>query len=147
MKLRLSPLISNDNELISNLQDIGIEITDDAKFTIIPSQQNDYIKCRRNGENTHPLIDDIIFVESFAHDVIIYASNGKFSTSLRIKQLANLLPNDRFIQISQSAVVSIAHIQKIRAALNAKYYITMSNGDKLTVTRSYYRKFKLLFGI
>lgn len=147
MKLKLSNLLVDDEKLVSELEHIGVEISDEAELMIIPTPENGYIRCRRNGEYIHLTIDDIIFVESFAHDVIVHSKNGEYSTSLRIKQLADLLPEDRFIRISQSAVVSVTHITRIRAALNAKYYITMSGGDELTVTRSYYYEFKKFFGI
>lgn len=147
MKMKLSNLLIDDEKLVSDLELIGIEIADNAKLMLIPTPENDYIKCRRNDEYTHLMIEDIIFTESFAHDVIVHSKNGEYSTSLRIKQLADLLPKDSFIQISQSAIVSVTQITKIRAALNAKYYITMSNGDELTVTRSYYYEFKSFFGI
>lgn len=147
MKLKLSNSLSDDKKLIAELEHAGIEISDDSELMIVLNPESGYIKCRRNGEYVHMAMDDIIFAESFGHDVIVHSKNGEYTTSLRIKQLAELLPGDRFLRISQSAVVSAAEITRIRAALNAKYYITMSSGDELTVTRSYYYEFKSFFGI
>lgn len=147
MKLKLSNSLSDDKNLIAELEHAGIEISDDSELMIVLNPESGYIKCRRNGEYVHMATDDIIFAESFGHDVIVHTKNGEYTTSLRIKQLAELLPEGRFLRISRSAVVSAAGVTRIRAALNAKYYITMISGDELTVTRSYYYEFKNFFGI
>ena len=147
MKMKLSNLLKDDEELISELESNGVELNDNAALMIIPTPENRYIKCRQNDENVHLEIEDIIFIESFAHDVIVHSKRGDHTTSLRIKQFADILPRESFIQISQSAIVAVAHITKIRAALNTKYYITVSSGEELTVTRSYYYEFKSFFGI
>ena len=71
----------------------------------------------------------------------------KYKTKYRIYQLEKLLPLDKFIRISNSIIIKKNSIRYIKPALNCRFYLTLTNGDVVDVTRTYYYKFKEFYGI
>ena len=71
----------------------------------------------------------------------------KFRINERLKNLAVILDPKVFIRISNSVIISVNHIENIRPAFTQKFVITMKNGAKVDVTRSYYYVFKEFIGI
>lgn len=87
------------------------------------------------------------YIESIGHDVFIHTNEKKYKTKYRIYQLEGLLPPDRFIRISNSVIIKKNSIRHIKPALSSKFYLTLTNGDVVDVTRTYFYKFKEFYGI
>lgn len=87
------------------------------------------------------------YIESIGHDVFIHTNEKKYKTKYRIYQLEGLLPPDRFIRISNSVIIKKNSIRQIKPALSSKFYLTLTNGDVVDVTRTYFYKFKEFYGI
>ena len=91
--------------------------------------------------------EDIIFAESMGHDVIIHTAKDSFKSPDRLWQLEKTLSTDNFLRISNSVIINTKEIKAIKAALSQKFVVTLNNGSKVDVTRSYYYIFKNKFGI
>jgi len=65
----------------------------------------------------------------------------------RLYKIVNLLNPEKFLRISNSVVISKDKVKKISTTLSMKFILTMINGKKVDVTRSYYYIFKDSFGI
>ncbi|MBQ9907854.1 MAG: LytTR family transcriptional regulator [Oscillospiraceae bacterium] len=64
-----------------------------------------------------------------------------------LRRLDEMLDPQEFIRVSNSAIISINHIKSIRPSLSQKFVLTMSDGARVDVTRSYYYIFKDTLGI
>ena len=91
--------------------------------------------------------DDIIFVESFGHDIVMHTQRGEFKADERLYQLERLLDPEQFFRISNSVIVARNRIDRITPALSSKFILTLSNGQSVDVTRSYYDIFRDRLGI
>lgn len=149
MKIKL--LLNNDKyDLISKqLSSLGIEIDDDAEFILM--ERNSFISHLslkdNDGHKINIHIDDIIFIESYSHDIDVHTVDGCYKSTERLYQLCNILDPQKFLRISNSVIIARNHVKKIRPALSMKFVLTMSDGTLVDVTRSYYNIFKDFFNI
>ena len=81
------------------------------------------------------------------HDIIIHATDGTYNSAERLKALEQVLPADRFLRISNSAIVNLKKIKRIESSLLQKFILHLTNGSKVDVTRSYYYIFRERIGI
>ncbi len=150
MKIQINVSDENFQEVKERLLAAGFEIDDDGEFIISEkSISKPYIMVKNNdGEKVKLLTDDIIFLESFGHSVVIHACDGNnYQSSERLYKFSDDLDSTKFLRVSNCAIISKAHVKKIKPTFSMKYILTMSDGSLVDVTRSYYPIFKEIFGI
>ena len=136
------------DKLINDKGKKGIDIDDDAE--LILSEQNvtvSHLIARRSDEIYRLETKDISHIESFAHDIVAYCGEEEYRLSETLRRLEEILDPKEFIRVSNSVIVSVSHIKSIRPALSQKFMLTMKNGAKVDVTRTYYYIFKEFLGI
>lgn len=148
MKIRLLVSDEHYDSIAAELIKKGIDIDDSAE--LILSESNvciSHLIGRRNDEIYRLETKDISHIESFAHDIVAYCGEDEYKLSETLKRLEELLDPKEFIRVSNSVIVSLHHIKSIRPALSQKFLLTMKNGAKVDVTRTYYYIFKEFMGI
>ena len=143
LKVKLVASKEKYEEIEKELKALGIDIDDDSEFTL--SEDNTFIDhlTGKLEDILHRInIDDVIYIESLAHDVLVNTSEATFKIKERLWQLENILDPDKFIRISNSVIVYKKAIKSIKPALSQKFMLVMINGDIVDVTRSYYYIFK-----
>ena len=146
IKLRLNK--TTQESIQGELTEKNIEISEESKLILTEEDYiGDTLECRDEEGIVIVNTENICYMESVGHDVYVYADNTQYKTRLRIYQLEKLLPSDIFIRISNSIIIKKNSIRYIKPALNCKFYLTLTNGDVVDVTRSYYYKFKEFYGI
>jgi len=150
--LRIKLLVSKarydeiENELVSK----GFVIDEDADLLLTEKDQYvDHLIVRSIAENERLRIstEEIIIIESFGHDIMMHTSQDKYKAGERLYQLERLLDPMQFLRISNSVIIAKNKIKRIVPALSSKFILTMSNGQSVDVTRSYYGIFKDCLGI
>ena len=148
MKLRLSVKETNREYVSSELTDHGIEISEDAEYSVTESPGGNYLTVKDSkGDKVRITCTDIVFIESYGRNVDVHTTEGSYRTQERIYQLEEFLDKSRFTRVSNSVIVQKKHIKKIRPSLSMKFIITMSEGTVIDVTRSYYSSFRSFLGI
>ena len=148
MKIRLLVSDEHYDSIAAELVKNGIEIDDDAE--LILSESNvvvSHLIARRDDEIYRLETKDISHIESFAHDIVAYCGDEEYRLPETLKRLEEILDPKEFIRVSNSVIVSVSHIKSIRPALSQKFLLTMKNGAKVDVTRTYYYIFKEFLGI
>lgn len=148
MKIRLMVSEEHYAEIADWLTVHGAEIDDAADFIL--SEKNAYAShlIGRNGEDIYRLrTAEISHIESYAHDIIAYCGGVECKLSDPLRRLEEILDPAEFIRVSNSAIVAINHIKSIRPTLGRKFILTMSDGARVDVTRTYYYIFKDTLGI
>lgn len=148
MKIRLMVSEEHYSQLAREFTAKGFEIDDSAD--IIVSEKNVYtdrIIGRQNDEIFRLRTSEISHIESFSHDVIAHCGGSEYKISERLRRLEEILDPKRFIRVSNSVIVAVDHIKSIKPAIGQKFVLTMSDGSKTDVTRSYYYIFKEYIGI
>ena len=145
-------LLINENriaEITGKLKELGIEIDDEAEFVL--TERNKFISHLpvrdEKGDRCNVPVDDIIYIESYSHNVDIHTMNNCFKSTEALYQILSMLNPDEFLRISNSVIISRKHVKKIKPALSMKFVLTLSDGTLVDVTRSYYNIFKEFFNI
>lgn len=150
MKIRLNVSDVKYAELEKRLISAGFEIDDESELILIEKEQySSFIAVKnKDGEKLRLKAEEIVFIESFGHDVVIHSTDGEtYFAYDRLYQLCMILDKDSFLRVSNCAIISKSHVKKIKPSLSMKFILTMSNGSLVDVTRSYYNSFKDFFGI
>lgn len=150
MKIKLD--ISNEryDEIKSALEERGIEIDDTADLVL--SETNSFIDnltVREKGTNARIilLVEDIVCIESFGHIIEVQTQEAQYQATDRLYRIVSLLDPSKFLRISNSVVIARNKVKRITPTLSSKFILTMTNGKRVDVTRSYYYIFKEYFGI
>ncbi len=146
--MKLKVMLSSDDPIMEELRKLNIEIDERSEYVLTKREMDLNYLPAKDGEQTFYIsIEDIIFIESLGHDVMLHTKDGVYVTKERLKTLERMLDSDDFLRVSNSSIVSIKNIRRIEASILQKFILHMSNGDKVDVTRSYYYIFKDRFNI
>ncbi len=150
--LKLKLAVSNERyeEIKAALLERGIEIDDSADLVL--SERNKFVdnllvKEILSNERVLLPVSEIVFIETFGHTVEVHTQNKTYQAFDRLYKINNLLDPDRFLRVSNSVVIGRDKVKQIAPTLSMKFILTMANGRKVDVTRSYYYIFKEYFGI
>lgn len=144
IKLMLDP----EDPMRKSLEELGIRDDPDSQYVI--SRQGagvNYVAGRKEDQQFYIDVKEIIFIESMGHDILIHAADGIYNSGDRLKALEQVLPADRFLRVSNSAIVNMKKIKRIESSIMQKFILHMTNGSKVDVTRSYYYIFRDRIGI
>ena len=150
IKIKLLVSDARYDELAKELTSKGFILDEDADLLLTEKDLfADHLIVRDITKNERVRIstEDIIFVESFGHDIVMHTQQGEFKADERLYQLERLLNPEQFIRISNSVIVARSKIDRITPALSSKFILTLSNGQSVDVTRSYYDIFRDRLGI
>ncbi|GKT04376.1 LytTR family transcriptional regulator DNA-binding domain-containing protein [Furfurilactobacillus entadae] len=100
-----------------------ISITEDDKTRVL--RQDDLLTC---------------FVEN--GELKLTTVTGQFHAHQTLSWLIDRLPADQFMQIHRSIVVNLRAISEVEPWFNHTYQITLINGDKVPVSRSFVKQMK-----
>ncbi len=150
MKIKLAVSKQRYKEVETTLTQCGLEIDDNAEFTL--SENNQYldrllVKDTLSEERIFLSVDDIILIEAFGHTIEVHTTNKSYQVSDRLYKILDMLDPDKFLRISNSVIIARNKVKSISPTLSMKFILTMQNGKKVDVTRSYYYIFKEYFGI
>ena len=138
MKIALDVRSERYQEIADQLRAHGIIVSDDAELYLSErNQYADYLRVRLDGEVCHLPVTEIIVIESFGHEVQVRTADTLYRTTDRLWQLEKSLDPAQFIRVSNSAIVARSGIRHIRAALSSRFTLTMADGSRVDVTRSY----------
>ena len=150
MKVKL--VVSNEHyeEIKGFLLNHGIEIDDDADLVLSENNRfpdNIVVKVAITNERVVLPVEEIAYIETYGHTVEVHTKDNTYQAMDRLYKIVNLLNPEKFLRISNSVVISKDKVKKISTTLSMKFILTMINGKKVDVTRSYYYIFKDSFGI
>ncbi|WP_215114993.1 LytTR family DNA-binding domain-containing protein [Exiguobacterium sp. s70] len=150
MKIKLDISSERYDEIKSLLEERGIEIDDSADLVLSTSTPFiQHLTVREKDTNARAVlpVTDIICIESFGHTVEIQTKESIYLATDRLYRLVGSLDPTSFLRISNSVVIATNQIKQIKPTLSSKFILTLTNGKRVDVTRSYYHIFKDHFHI
>ena len=150
MKVKLSVSTERYDEIRKMLAAAGIEVTEVAD--LILSEANHFaetllVRDPATGEHIVLPVKDIVFIESFGRNIEVQTEENRYQAAERLYQLAGQLDPEKFLRVSNSVVIAREKVKSISPTLSMKFILTMAEGSKIDVTRTYYYIFKEQFGI
>lgn len=141
-------MLDPDDRMRKELEELGINDDPDSQYEIRRRDKEiRYLPGRKEEQQFFISVDDICFIESMGHTVLIHSADGIYTTTERLKSLEVILDQNKFIRVSNSAIVNLKKVKRIESSIMQKFILHMSNGKKVDVTRSYYYIFRDRLGI
>lgn len=150
MKVRLAVSPERYEPLRAQLGAHGIEVDDSAELVLSETgrfAETLAVRERAGGVRVLLPVEEIVSIETLGREVVVYARGRCWQTGERLYRLAARLDPDRFLRVSQSTVVNRAAVREITPTLFMRFILTLSDGRRVDVTRTYYYLFKESFGI
>jgi two-component system LytT family response regulator len=92
----------------------------------------------RNGESRQPVkVDDIVHVAAEGNYVRLHTPAGNFVLRERMVGIIARLDPVRFRRIHRSHIVNVDHVKKLLPWFGGDTLVMMSDGSRLTLSRSY----------
>lgn len=122
----------NRNNTISDLSNY-------KRTTQTPLPGHDIVFLKSNSEYRQVPVNKILYVKGLKDYVMFYLENehSPLITYLRMKNVEELLPSDRFIRVNRSYIVAFDKIEKIDSS-----DCVHINGEVIHITEGYINKFR-----
>jgi len=108
-------------------------------------QTERYIYGTDNGRQYRIRTTDIYYAESVDKKTFIYTRDAVFRSELRLYQLIELLKADDFVQVSKFCLINMNVLESIRTLFNSRLEVTLINGEKVNVSRTYLANINMAF--
>jgi len=92
---------------------------------------------KKDGRQYIIEVADIIYIESIEKHTFLYTTNGVYESSFKLYELEEKLAENDFLRASKNSLFNINHIQSIEPDLDRRLIMTMTNDNKLIVSRQY----------
>lgn len=140
MKIILNDIESEEIEIIVNGK-----LSDERVLNIVEALRSvdsqERLILKSEDKSVIKELEDIEYFESNGNNVIAIVENKKYSVCFKLYE-TEVFSTKGFVRISKSCVVNIAYISHIEPEFSGNYLLVMKNGNKLIVSRSYFKSFK-----
>ena len=136
-----------------NATDLNISVTckqltpDIEKILATLRMMNHQLVAKKN-EETHLLdISQVVYIESVDRKCFIYTSDEIYESDFRLYELEQQFEEYGFFRVSKSFLIHLQNVQSLKAEINRKIRITMSNGEQIIASRQYADELKKRLGV
>lgn len=108
---------------------------------------NHQLTARKDAEIYLLDVADVIYIESVDRKCFIYTSDDIYESDFRLYEMEQQLEEYGFVRVSKSALIHLQKIHSLKADINRKIRITMSNGEHIMASRQYANELKKRLGV
>lgn len=106
-----------------------------------------YLYGGDNGRQYRIAPDDILYIESVDRKTFIYTAKAVFRSELKLYQILERLADADFVQVSKACILNINALENVRMLLNSRMEGTLSNGERITISRTYLPAIRAAFSM
>jgi len=111
------------------------------------SSFSDILAIKDAGEVSRVPVKDILWIDAAGDYMCVHTHDTTHILRKTMKQLEESLDPKQFVRSHRSTIVNKNYVDKFCSQLNGEYYLVMSNGKELKVSRSYKEKVKHAVGV
>ena len=137
-KIKLLHLVSDVTG--SDYEKILNEIESDSPVTL--SNYSEILAIKDGSEISRVPTKDILWIDAAGDYMCVHTEESTHILRKTMKQLEALLDPKLFVRSHRSTIVNRHYIHKFCSQLNGEYFLVMTNGKELKVSRSYKDKVK-----
>ena len=139
-------LIKQNNLLETEVEIRYLELDASVQNLINLIEKSEHYICGPKNERQHRiLIRDIFYIETIDRKTFIYTESNVFRCEMKFQQLLSKLEFYGFVQANKSCILNVNVIDNIKMLYNSKMEGTLSNGEKIIITRTYIPGIKAAF--
>ncbi len=101
----------------------------------------------RDGETWLLDAAEVLYIDTADKKTFFYTQSDVYETSLHLYELEEQLSECGFLRIGKSCIVNLKHIVSLKAEFDRKIGVTLSNGERLVISRQYAESFKKKLGV
>jgi DNA-binding LytR/AlgR family response regulator len=90
---------------------------------------------------------DIFYVESVDLKSFVYTEKTVYRSKMKLYEIEEMLNKSDFLRISKQFIVNIRKIKSVAPAGDSRFLATLSNGEKVIISRQYVPALKERFGL
>jgi len=124
----------------NDCQQILADLENDQAMSI--KKYSDILAIKDSGEVSRVPVKDIIWIDAAGDYMCVYTANQTHILRQTMKQLEQMLDPRLFVRSHRSVIVNKNYVDKFCTQLNGEYFLVLSNGKELKVSRSYKDKVK-----
>lgn len=80
---------------------------------------------------------DIRWIDAAGDYVVVHTHDANHVARASLRELAERLPEDRFVRIHRSTIVHTRYVQRLRPHINGEYFVDLDGGQELKLSRGY----------
>ncbi len=136
-----------------NADDLKISVTcrqlsPEVEKLIAVLRMTDHQLTGRKNDEIHLLdIARVIYIESVDRKCFIYTAEDIYESEFKLYELERQLEEYGFFRVSKSVLIHLHNVQSLKADINRRIRITMSNGEQIIASRQYADKLKKRLGV
>ncbi len=136
-----------------NAEDLKISVTcrhltpDIEKLLATLRMMNHQLTAKKGAEVYLVDTASVIYIESVDRKCFIYTKDDVYESDFRLYELEQRLEEYGFIRVSKSFLIHLQNIQSLKADINRRVRITMSNGEQIIASRQYADELKKRLGV
>ena len=108
---------------------------------------NHQLTARKDNEIHLLDMEQIIYIESVDRKCFIYTEDEVYESEFKLYELEHQLEEFGFFRVSKSFLIHLQNIQSLKAEINRKIRVTMSNGEQIIASRQYSDELKKRLGV
>lgn len=118
------------------------EVLTQLKKLLIAQQQStsrvlDKIMIRHSKRIQFIPLQEIIYIEAAGDYVKVITEQQTALAHHSLNELQSLLPPTQFVRIHRSWIIQVNQVKEFIPYFNGEYYVIMSQGDRLKISRNY----------
>jgi two-component system LytT family response regulator len=95
------------------------------------------LPIRTEAETIRLRVIDIDWIDAAGDYMCVHALGNTYVLRETMKALESLLDPNRFARVHRSTIVNIERVNSLRPHINGEFFLTLSNGQELKLSRSY----------
>ena len=105
------------------------------------------LTAKKNGEIYLLDIAEVIYIEIIDRKCFVYTPDEVYESDFRLYELERQLEEFGSLRVSKSFLIHLQKVQSLKADINRKIRITMSNGEQIIASRQYADELKKRLGV
>ncbi|MDE7271253.1 MAG: LytTR family transcriptional regulator DNA-binding domain-containing protein [Acetatifactor sp.] len=124
------------------------QLTPDVEKILATLRMMNHQLVAKKDDEIHLLdIAQVVYIESVDRKCFIYTSDEMYESELRLYELEQQLEEYSFFRVSKSFLINLQNIQSLKADINRRIRVTMSNGEQIIASRQYADELKIRLGV
>lgn len=108
---------------------------------------NRQLTAKKNDETFLLDAAQVIYIESVDRKCFVYTPGDVYESDFKLYELEVQLKECGFFRVSKSCLIHLQNIQSLKADINRKIRVTMSNGEQIIASRHYADELKKKLGV
>lgn len=90
---------------------------------------------------------DLFYIESVDNKIFLYGQKQVWESRQKLYELDELLCGSDFLRASKSSIINLRKVTSLSPALNGRLEATLTNGERVIISRQYVSDLKKKLGI